>query len=239
VAARDAMAVDTTGEATGTPARGPRCFASRYRRWILAATAIVVPLVAILGFDVARFLSVGGFVASSSDYEVGRRVLTDELQGGTPNFVVLVTVNGAEPRMSAVDGDEVRATGVALTNELAGQPGVLRAFSYWTLGQPSPLRSDDGTKALVLGLIAGDDDTVRDTTDRLSPLFTRRKACSSSVVQSSPKGKRSSESEGIKHSTPSTRAGYSAEPCVFDEELRGQRAPSFQEATVSTRKAVP
>ena len=123
MAARDAMAVDTTGDTTGAPAGGPRCFAVRYRRWILLATAIVVPIVAILGANVARYLSVGGFVASSSDYEVGRRILTDELHGGTPNFVVLVTVNGAAARTSAVDSDDVQAAGVALTNELAAATG--------------------------------------------------------------------------------------------------------------------
>src|SRR5205823_6001611 len=84
------------------------------------------------------------------------------------------TVNGAQPRTSAVDDDDVRAAGAQLTAQLAQQPGVIRAFSYWTVGQPGPLRSDDGTEALVLGLVSGDDDVVRQTTERLSPLFTRQ-----------------------------------------------------------------
>ena len=168
------MTEQTTGDTTSAAPDGPRGFAFRHRRRILLLFGILVPINAILGANVARSLSVGGFVAPNADFEVGRQVLTEQLQGGTPNFVVLITVNGAAPRTTAVDADEVRAAGVALTEELARQPGVLRAFSYWTVGQPEPLRSDDGTEALVLGLISGDDDAVRHTTERLSPLFTRQ-----------------------------------------------------------------
>src|SRR5205823_13299115 len=164
VEARDAMNDQANGDDAGGPAVRPQCFAVRHRRMILLIAAIVVPLTAALGVNVANSLTVGGFVTSSSDYEVGLRELTEQLHGGTPNFVVLVTVNGAQPRTSAVDADDVRAAGAQLTAELARQPGVLRAFSYWTVGQPGPLRSDDGTEALVLGLVAGDDDVVRHTT---------------------------------------------------------------------------
>src|SRR4051812_10448861 len=173
VEARDAMTAQTTGDDQRATAERPRCFAVRHRRIILLITAIVVPLSAAVGANVADSLSVGGFVTSTSEYEVGRRVLTEQLHGGTPNFVVLVKVNGAQARTSAVDADEVRAVGVQLTRDLGQQPGVIRAFSYWTVGQPAPLRSDDGTEALVLGLVAGDDDVVRHTTERLSPMFTR------------------------------------------------------------------
>ncbi len=162
-----------TADRPGAAADTQRCFAVRHRRRILVLAAVLVPLAAVIGANVARSLSVGGFVPPDSEYEVGRRVLTEDLRGGTANFIVLVSVKGAAPRTSAVDEDVVRDAGLAVTDELRRQPGVLDASSYWTLGQPAPLRSNDGTQALVLALISGDDDAVRDTTERLSPLFTR------------------------------------------------------------------
>ena len=42
------------------------------------------------------------------------------------------------------------------------------------MDQIDKLASDDGKEALVFGLLSGDDDTVRRTTKRLSPLFTRQ-----------------------------------------------------------------
>src|SRR5437764_15414414 len=100
------MRGQTTDDDQGATAERPRCFAVRHRRIILLITAIVVPVTAAVGVNVADSLSVGGFVTSASEYEVGRRVLTEQLHGGTPNFVVLVKVNGAQPRTGAVDADE-------------------------------------------------------------------------------------------------------------------------------------
>ena len=112
---------------------------------------------------------------------MGQQFLTEQLRGGTPNIVLVVTVKGVPVPQDgvaifgsvAVDEDAVRAAGVALTDELRRQPGVLDAGSYWTLGNVSLLRSVDGLHALVFGLVAGDDDEVRDGAKRLSPRFTR------------------------------------------------------------------
>jgi RND superfamily putative drug exporter len=175
------MTAETTGEETSQDPAVPRSFAVRHRYLILVVAAVLLPLTAALGANVASSLSVGGFVAGSSEFARGRQFLTEQLHGGTPNVVLVVTVKGVPvPEHGvalfgsiAVDEDGVRAAGIALTEELRHQPGVLDAGSYWTLGNVSLLRSTDGLHALVFGLVAGDEDEVRDRAERLSPLFTR------------------------------------------------------------------
>src|SRR5436305_1985752 len=63
----------------------------------------------------------------------------------------------------------VAAQGAALTQRLATTPGISQSVSYWTLGSPPPLRSNDNRQALVLARIAGNDDQVRDRIKVLSP----------------------------------------------------------------------
>ena len=156
----------------------PQSFLVRRRRAVLIVTSIVVGVAALIGANVAKTLSVGGFVADSSEYEQGRRFLAG-LGGGTSNYVLLVTARGAPSNgpvaagEGAIEQPAIKAVGEALTAELRRQPEILDAGSFWTLGQPLPLRSGDGTEALVLGLIAGDEDAVRHATERLTPLFTR------------------------------------------------------------------
>jgi RND superfamily putative drug exporter len=50
------------------------------------------------------------------------------------------------------------------------------AASYWSLGNAAPLRSNDGSQAVVVARIAGTDDEVRNRIDAISPLFTRQDA---------------------------------------------------------------
>lgn len=175
------MSRDSTAVAT-TPGRAQesRSFLVRRRRLILALTVIVVGVGGVIGANVAKSLSVGGFVADSSEYEQGRRFL-EGLGGGTPNFVLLVTAQGATPPpdglalagAGAIDQPVFTTIGDALTKELADQPEILDSGSFWSLGRPLQLRSVDGSQALVLGLIPGDEDAVRHATERLTPLFTR------------------------------------------------------------------
>ncbi|MCA9545403.1 MAG: MMPL family transporter, partial [Myxococcales bacterium] len=43
-----------------------------------------------------------------------------------------------------------------------------QASSYWSLGSLPPLRSTDGSEALVLGVIGGDDDAVEETVGEIA-----------------------------------------------------------------------
>ena len=76
-------------------------------------------------------------------------------------------------RGGTVDDAAVAARGLALTEELAGEAAIEQAFSYWSLGSPPPLRSTDGSQALVIARIGGNDDEVDAAVEELSPLHRR------------------------------------------------------------------
>jgi RND superfamily putative drug exporter len=61
-----------------------------------------------------------------------------------PNVVLLATAPGGD-----VDSPAAAAAGQALTDELAAEKGVTDVVSYWSEGKAPPLRSDDGSRALV------------------------------------------------------------------------------------------
>ena len=141
------------------------------RRWILLATLVFVALAGALGGGVASHLSSGGFTDPSAESTRAANALDAVFHTGTPNLLLLVTANAG-----SVDAPAVAAEGTALTAELAAQPGVSNVASYWSLGGAPPLRSTNGSQAVILARIAGTEDQVRTRIDSLSPLFTRQDA---------------------------------------------------------------
>ena len=111
-------------------------FVIRARWWILGAALVFFVAAGGYGIDVASRLSSGGFSDPGSASAKASDYLTKTLGSGTPNVVVLVSPKAG----STVDDPTVVAAGVALTQELAAQPGVDQAVSYWTLGNAPPLR---------------------------------------------------------------------------------------------------
>ena len=154
-------------------------FAARRHRRILVVTVVLFVLAAVFGAGVAARLSLGGFEDEAAESTRARELL-DEHFNGQPNLVLLV-----EPVASAsVDEPAVAAAGRVLTEELAAEPGVGAAVSYWTLGSPPPLRSGSGSSALVLAVIEGGDDVVAARAAELVPAYTRENA----VVRVRPGG---------------------------------------------------
>jgi RND superfamily putative drug exporter len=143
-------------------------FAVRRRRAVLIGTVIGVILAGAFGGSVTKHLSNGGFTDPSSDSQRADDILAKTFHGGSPNLVLLVTA-----RQRTVDDPSVTQAGTALTQQLGKEPGIQAAFSYWTLGEPAPLRSKDSTEALVLARIRGNPDEVRDRVKELSPKYTR------------------------------------------------------------------
>jgi RND superfamily putative drug exporter len=84
--------------------------------------------------------------------------------GGQPNLVLLV-----HSRAGSVDGATATAAGGTLTTRLQSDSGVTGVVSYLTTHAPA-LRSHDGTEALVLARVQGDDKQHR----RRSPRRSRR-----------------------------------------------------------------
>ena len=141
-------------------------FVVRRRVAVLVVALLGMFVAGALGGGVAKHLSGGGFEDLGAESSQAKKVLEQSFGTRNPNVVLLVTT-------AAVDSGAATAAGIALTKELAAEPGVTQAVSYWTLGSPPPLRSNDGTQALVLATIAGDDDQVAERIKDISPRYTR------------------------------------------------------------------
>jgi putative drug exporter of the RND superfamily len=144
-------------------------FTVRRRRRVLLVSLVLFALAGVFGGGVAEHLSSGGFEDPDAESARAGQVVDDVFNAGEPNLVLLVTARGGN-----VDDPATAAAGQALTDELARAEGIDGASSYWGLGSVPPLRSGDGTQALVLARIGGDEDTVDDRVKDLSPAFTRQ-----------------------------------------------------------------
>lgn len=120
---------------------------------ILGAIAIAVSAL-IFGHDVQDRLSHGGFDDPSAESSRAENILDDRFGGGEANLVLIADAG------RSVDDQEIADAGSALTTTAAGLPGVVWARSYWTAGRPTDLRSTDGTGALVLVRLEGDQDAT-------------------------------------------------------------------------------
>lgn len=143
-------------------------FTVRRRKLVLAGTGLLLVAAAVLGSGVSDRLIAGGFEDPDSESSRAVRTLEREFDTSDPNLVLLVTA-----KEGSVDDPAVAAAGQALTDELAGEPGVRQVVSYWSLGNIPPLRSGEGSEALIVGTIAGDDNTVHDRIEELSPRYHR------------------------------------------------------------------
>jgi RND superfamily putative drug exporter len=74
-------------------------------------------------------------------------------------------------RSGTVDDAAVRAAGVGLTNEIAGQPGVAEAASYWSRDDSPALRSKDSRHALILVRVPGDVNEARQRVGELAAQY--------------------------------------------------------------------
>ncbi|SNR24690.1 MMPL family transporter [Blastococcus mobilis] len=138
-----------------------------HRLRVLAMTVLLVVVGGVVGVGVFSELTTGGFADEASESERARVTLLEEFEEGAPNLVVLVT-----PRAGTVDAPDVVREGEDLTRQMAGEPGVEQVWSYFSPGSPQSLRSGDGTRALVLARIGGDDDQVVHAVEELSPEYT-------------------------------------------------------------------
>jgi RND superfamily putative drug exporter len=138
-----------------------------HRLRVLAMTVLLVIVGGVVGVGVFSDLTTGGFADEASESEQARVTLLEEFGAGAPNVVVLVT-----PKAGTVDAPDVVKEGEHLTQQMAGEPGVEQVWSYFSPGSPPSLKSGDGTRALLLARIGGDDDHVVQAVDELSPEYT-------------------------------------------------------------------
>jgi putative drug exporter of the RND superfamily len=138
------------------------------RRWaVLAATLVVVVAAGAFGGSAITRLKSGGFDDPDAESTRAAKVLADEFGTGDPNLVLLVTAKGGQ-----VDDPAVAAAGEALTRRLAAEPDLAQVVSYWATGAPA-LKSTDGSQALVLGRITGDEEGLDERAAALSGAYAR------------------------------------------------------------------
>ncbi|HEX2178037.1 MAG TPA: MMPL family transporter, partial [Actinomycetota bacterium] len=143
-------------------------FVYRHRVWVAWASAIFFVLSAAAGAGVISKLSTGGFVSQGAESTRAAEILQEEFRAGAPNLLLLVTAT----RTGSVDNPDVAARGLELTQQLAEDPRVEQAYSYWSLGVPS-LKSEDGRQAMVLARLTGSEEQVLQSADEIAPAFTR------------------------------------------------------------------
>ena len=138
-------------------------------RWIIIVGALIFLVVAgALGAGVKEDLSTGGFEDPGSESARTAKALLKRFpSAGEPDFVVLVTA-----KSGSVDDADVERAAITLTERLGRQREVLQAGSYWTLGKPEPLKSKDGSEALIVASLRGEQDARVTAAEHLSPMFT-------------------------------------------------------------------
>jgi RND superfamily putative drug exporter len=147
--------------------------AVRRRRAVLACSVLVLAVAGVLGSGVFGHLSGGGFDDPSSDSSRAERILESRFHTGSPNYVLLVDARGGDARAAdgagtpAVDAADVAAAAGRIEAMLRHDHAVAEVVSYWSFGRVAPLRSTDGTSALILARLGGDEDAQQDAAARL------------------------------------------------------------------------
>jgi len=138
----------------------------RRRRLVLICALIATAAAGAIGGGVASHLSSGGFQDPSAESTKAANLLEHQFHAADPNFVLLVTAKAGN-----VNGAAVRQEGLALTEQLSHEPTIDAASSYWSLDDAPPLKSKDGTEALILAHITGSDDQVAKDIKTLAPKY--------------------------------------------------------------------
>jgi RND superfamily putative drug exporter len=134
-------------------------------RLVLALSGLAIVLAALAGIHAPSKLKSSGFVSPNAPSQLATNRLDSEF-GGTPNLVLLV-----DARTGNVDQPDVAAAGRSVAARVAASPGVTQVSSYWATNSPA-LRSRDGTEALVLAHVAGDDTVLKNRTNAIDHKVT-------------------------------------------------------------------
>ena len=137
-------------------------FVVRRRRLTLVAGLLLMVAAAVYGGGVARNLIAGGFEPAGAESVRAEEVLEESFGQVEPNVVLVVTAADGD-----VNSDRTRAAGTEITEFVAGFEHVDLAVSYWSLGDPPPLRGSGGDNALVMAHVEGDETEAIERSDEL------------------------------------------------------------------------
>lgn len=133
-------------------------------RLVLVLSAVVVVVMAAVGFGAFGKLQGGGFDDPSSPSSQAKTLIDREF-GGASDLVLLVTPDDGP------DAPAAAQAGRTLTDKLKAEPTVDNVASYWDTPGPA-LASKDGSKVLLLAHVKGNDDEVADRAKTLIDRYT-------------------------------------------------------------------
>jgi len=120
---------------------------------VVAAVLMLVIAAAAYGSHVADRLAGAGYLSASSESIRAADLLSQRFHAGKPNLVILAT----DTRGRSINEPDAVAAGQSITQQLADTPGVDAVVSYWSAGKSESLRSRDGSRALIVAHIKGDE----------------------------------------------------------------------------------
>jgi len=128
----------------------------RAPRRVLIAGGFLLVLAVIFGAPVAAHLSGGGFRDPSSASSKADDLLQQKFNAGDANLILEVS------SPAGADSAGARAEGLSIVRSLQQEKYASQIASFWTApaAQSGGLRSADGTSALVVARVAGDDNTA-------------------------------------------------------------------------------
>ncbi|MCU1657698.1 MAG: ydfJ 1, partial [Pseudonocardiales bacterium] len=123
---------------------------------VLGIAGLLLVAAAVYGGQAASHLASGGFYDKHAESWKARLALEKTFDAGDPNLVLEVT------SPAGVDTATARSAGLRIVHDLAGQQYARQVTSYWTAPptQASGMRSADGTSALIVARVTGDDNTA-------------------------------------------------------------------------------
>jgi RND superfamily putative drug exporter len=128
-------------------------FVARRAKLLLALSFLVMVAAGVLGAGAFGKLKNGGFADPAAESTQAQQLI-DAHFGGQTNLVLLVRAKTGD-----VDETATATAGAAVARALSAEPEVTDVVSYFGTRAPA-LRSADGTSALVLGHINGDEAQV-------------------------------------------------------------------------------
>ncbi|WP_246337842.1 MULTISPECIES: MMPL family transporter [Streptomyces] len=138
--------------------------AIRRPRLILIVAFVAVLVMGAVGGGAFDRLRDGGFDDPASSSSRAGEIIEEKF-GGETNLILLVEAP------DGVDDPAARESGAALVAELRAEDGLANIVSYWETGSPD-LRSQDGTEALVLAHVRGEETELAEHTDAVVDGYT-------------------------------------------------------------------
>lgn len=133
------------------------------------ASVIIVATVlagAFVGRDLVESGSGGGWSHEAGEAFDAERVLFSTFERGRPNLTLLV-----QARIGDVDDPEVESAVLDFVARLETRPDVSQIESYWSLGRPDWMRSEDGSLAIINARLAGVSDDYATRAGNLAPVL--------------------------------------------------------------------